>query len=91
LSHSINYNNWLPNIASRYTLRANWSVYAQWAEGSIIPASAVFDVPGGQVETPPRPTLAKTYQVGSVLKYRRWTLDADAYHIHFQNASAIMR
>ena len=35
--------------------------------------------------TPPKPTLAKTYQVGNVLKFRRWTLDADAYYVHFQN------
>jgi iron complex outermembrane receptor protein len=85
VTHSINYNNWLPNIAARYTLRSNWSAYAQWAEGSVIPLSSVFDVPGGNVTTPPKPTLAKTYQVGSVMKYRRWTLDADAYYIHFQN------
>src|SRR5208282_5211155 len=57
----------------------------QWAEGSIIPPSAVFDVSNGQVLTPPKPTLAKTYQVGSVMKHRRWTLDADAYYVHFQN------
>ena len=35
--------------------------------------------------TPPKPTLAKTYQIGTVMKFRRWTLDADAYYIHFQN------
>jgi len=86
VAHSIDYNNWLPNIAARYSLRSTWSVYAQWAEGSIIPASSVFDVPGGNVLVPPKPTLAKTYQVGSVMKHRRWTLDADAYYIHFQNA-----
>ena len=34
---------------------------------------------------PPKPTLAKTYQIGSVMKHRRWTLDVDAYYIHFQN------
>ncbi|HKE27602.1 MAG TPA: TonB-dependent receptor [Bryobacteraceae bacterium] len=84
-THSIDYNNWLPNVAARYYLKSSWSVYAQWAEGSIIPPSNVFDVPNGQVLSPPRPTVAKTYQVGSVLKFRRWTLDADAYYIHFQN------
>ena len=66
-------------------MQSSWSVYAQWAEGSIIPPSSVFDVPDGQVLVPPKPTLAKTYQVGSVMKHRRWTLDADAYYIHFQN------
>jgi iron complex outermembrane receptor protein len=85
VTHSIDYNNWLPNVAARYYLQSSWSVYAQWAEGSVIPPSNVFDVPNGKVLTPPKPTLAKTYQVGSVMKHRRWTLDADAYYIHFQN------
>jgi len=83
--HSINYNNWLPNVAARYYLKSGWSVYAQFAEGSVIPLSSVFDVPNAQVLVPPKPTLAKTYQIGSVMKYRRWTLDVDAYYIHFQN------
>jgi iron complex outermembrane receptor protein len=84
-THSIDYNNWLPNVAARYNIKSGWSAYAQWAEGSIIPPSNVFDVANGQVLVPPQPTLAKTYQIGSVLKYRRWTLDADAYYVHFQN------
>jgi iron complex outermembrane receptor protein len=33
----------------------------------------------------PRPTAVKTYQVGSVVKFNRWTLDVDAYYSHFQN------
>ncbi len=86
VTHSIDYNNWLPNVAARYYMNSSWSVYGQWAEGSIIPPSGVFDVPNAQVLVPPKPTLAKTYQVGSVLKHRRWTLDADAYYVHFQNA-----
>jgi len=83
--HEINYNNWLPNIAARYYVRSSWSAYAQFAEGSIIPPSSVFDVPNAQVLVPPKPTLAKSYQIGNVLKFRRWTLDADAYYVHFQN------
>jgi iron complex outermembrane receptor protein len=88
IAHSIDYNNWLPNVAARYSLKSSWSVYAQWAEGSIIPPSSVFDVPNAQVLVPPKPTLAKTYQIGSVMKHRRWTLDADAYYVHFQNVYA---
>jgi iron complex outermembrane receptor protein len=60
-------------------------VYAEFAEGSIIPPSSVFDVVNAIVLTPPKPTLAKTYQAGTVLKFNRWTLDADAYYVHFQN------
>jgi iron complex outermembrane recepter protein len=85
VTHGITYNNWLPNLSARYRLRDNWSVYGQFAEGSVIPPSNVFDVPGGNVLTPQKPTLAKSYQMGSVLKFRRWTLDADAYYVHFQN------
>jgi iron complex outermembrane receptor protein len=85
VTHSIDYNNWLPTLTANYHIHANWSAYAQFAEGSVIPPSAVFDVPGGNVLTPQKPTLAKNYQVGSVLKYNRWTLDADAYYVHFQN------
>ncbi len=85
VTHDVNYNNWLPTITARERLMGNWSVYAQFAEGSIIPPSAVFDVPGGNVLTPQRPTLAKTYQTGSVIKGSRWTLDGDLYYVHFQN------
>ena len=81
----VNYNNWLPTLAARYRIWRQWSVYGQFAEGSVIPPSSVFDVPGGNVLTPPKPTLAKTYQAGSVLKLNRFTLDADAYYVHFQN------
>ncbi len=85
VNHQIDYNNWLPNIAARYYVKSTWSAYAQFAEGSVIPPSNVFDVPNAQVLVPPKPTLAKTYQIGNVLKHSRWTLDADAYYIHFQN------
>jgi iron complex outermembrane recepter protein len=83
--HAIDYNNWLPNVAAHYYLKSDWSLYAQWAEGSVIPPSAVFDVPNAEVLVPQKPTLAKNYQIGSVIKRRRWTLDADAYYVHFQN------
>jgi iron complex outermembrane receptor protein len=84
-THSVTYNSWLPSAAARYRLQRNWSVYAQFGEGSVIPPTSVFDVPNAAVETPPKPTLAKTYQIGTVLKFNRWTLDVDAYYIHFQN------
>jgi iron complex outermembrane receptor protein len=84
-SHSINYNNWLPTLTARYHILGQWSVYGQFAEGSVIPVSSVFDVPGGNVLSPPKPTLAKTYQAGTVLKLNRWTLDMDYYYVHFQN------
>src|ERR1019366_321919 len=86
--HSINYNSWLPTLTARYRVWKQWSVYGQFAEGSVIPVSSVFDVPGGNVLTPPKPTTAKTYQAGSVLKLNRFTIDMDAYYVHFQNGYA---
>ena len=85
VTHSINYNNWLPNASARYRIWKQWSAYGQFAEGSVIPVSAVFDVKGANVLTPPKPTLAKTYQAGTVLQRNRFTLDMDAYYVHFQN------
>ena len=85
VSHSADYNNWLPNVAANYSLTSSWSAYAQWGWGSIIPPSAVFDVPGGNVGVLQKATLARTYQAGTVITHRRWTLDVDAYYIHFQN------
>ncbi|HWE52147.1 MAG TPA: TonB-dependent receptor [Bryobacteraceae bacterium] len=84
-THKVNYNSWLPTITAREQVLGNWSVYGQFAEGSVIPPSNVFDVTGGIVLTPPKPTIAKTYQAGSVLKFNRFTLDTDAYYVHFQN------
>ncbi len=85
VSHSVNYNNWLPTLTANYRLQRAWSVYAQFAEGSVIPPSGVFDTPGAVVLTPPKPTLAKTYQTGTVLQFKRFTLNMDAYYVHFQN------
>jgi iron complex outermembrane receptor protein len=78
VNHSVNWNNWLPTLTARYHIWNEWSVYAQFAEGSVIPPSSVFDVPGGNVLTPPKPTVAKTYQAGTVLQFNRFTLDMDA-------------
>ena len=83
VTHSINWNSWLPSLAARYRVKRNWSVYAQFGEGSITPPTSVFDVVGGNVTTPLQPQIAKTYQTGSVLKYNRWTLDVDAYYVHY--------
>jgi iron complex outermembrane receptor protein len=88
VTHDVSYNKWLPSVAARYRLQRNWSVYAHFGEGTQIPFSSVFDVPFGAVEKPPKQTLAKTYQAGSVLKFNRWTLDVDWYYIHFQNQYA---
>jgi iron complex outermembrane receptor protein len=83
--HEATYRAWMPSIDARYKLKPNWTVYAQFATGSNIPPSSVFDSKGAEVAVLPKPTTVKTYQTGSVIKFNRWTLDVDAYYSHFQN------
>jgi iron complex outermembrane receptor protein len=86
VTHSVGYKNWLPSLDARYRLKDNWSVYTQFATGSVIPPSSVFDVKNAAVKTLPKPTTTKTYQFGSVYKANRFFVNADFYHSHFQNA-----
>jgi len=87
---------WLPSLDFNYRLQSNWSVYGQVSTGSIVPPSAVYDyyqtptatVPNPQLKTPPKQQRSTTYQVGSVYKGQKFTLDADAYRIRFQNSYA---
>jgi len=85
VTHTGNYATWNPSASARYKIRSNWTTYAQFAIGSVIPPSSVFDSKNALVAVLPSPTSVKTYQVGSVVKFSRWTLDADAYYSHFQN------
>ncbi len=83
--HEANYRAWMPSLDARYRVKSNWTLYAQFGTGTNIPPSSVFDSKGAQVAVLPKPTAVKTYQVGSVYKRNRWTLDVDAYYSHFQN------
>jgi iron complex outermembrane recepter protein len=90
--HSATFNTVLPSADVNYRFRENWSAYAQFGTGSLIPPSSVFDVSnvaGGALINPvsvlPKQTKAYTYQTGSVLKLRRLTLDGDVYYVIFGN------
>ena len=80
----------LPSIDANYRLRTNWSVYGQIAAGSVVPPSKVFDyqqsAAGTPVKTLPKQQKNTTYQFGTVVKLKRATLDADFYHVYFQNS-----
>ena len=84
VNHSAGYNSYLPSVDANYHLANNWSAYAEFGMGTIVPPSSVFDVTGASVAVTPKPTGVSTYQIGSVLKFKRATLNADAYYIRFQ-------
>jgi len=83
--HSAYYNNILPSVAANYRITNIWSAYGQYGRGSEIPPSAVFDVTGALVAVTPKPTVATTFQAGTVVKLNRLSFDADVYHVHFGN------
>jgi iron complex outermembrane recepter protein len=86
ITNTAGYKSYLPSADANYRIKDNWSVYAQFSEGSIIPPTSVFDVTDGSVANLPKPTGVSTYQAGTVLKLKRITFDGDAYFIKFQNA-----
>jgi iron complex outermembrane receptor protein len=85
---------WLPSLDFNYRIQPNWAIYAQAATGSIVPPSNVYDYnhtpstadPTPGLLTPPKQQRSTTNQAGSVMKLQRFTLDADAYRIRFQNS-----
>jgi iron complex outermembrane receptor protein len=89
-----NFTAWLPSLDANYRIRPDWSVYGQVSTGSIVPPSNVYDynhtpsaaVPTPGLLTPPKQQRSTTYQIGSVLKLSKFTLDVDAYRIRFQNS-----
>jgi iron complex outermembrane receptor protein len=83
--HDVTYNNWLPSIEANYRIRSNWSAYGQYGRGSVIPPSSVFDATGAQVAVLPKPTLADTVQGGTIFRVNRFSMDADVFHVHFDN------
>ncbi|MCU1323148.1 MAG: outer rane receptor for Fe3+-dicitrate [Acidobacteriaceae bacterium] len=94
VANSGGYKSYLPSADANYRLKTNWSVYGQFSTGSIIPPSSVFDYnqtptpanPNPTISVLPKPTSARTFQGGTVLKLKRITLNLDAYYTHFQNA-----
>src|SRR5262245_26418117 len=85
VNHVADYHSWLPSIDAHALLQPYWSMYAQVGRGQNIPPTSVFDVKNAQVGTLPKPILTDTYQVGSVWKARRATLDVDFYHIRYES------
>jgi iron complex outermembrane receptor protein len=85
VNHVAEYHSWLPSLDAHVLARPYWSLYGQFGRGQNIPPTSVFDVKNAQVGTLPKPILADTFQVGSVWKSHRATLDVDYYHITFES------
>ena len=80
------YSSPLPAAAANYRIKPDWSAYVQFAQGSVIPPTSVFDVKSGAVETLPKPAKTTAYQTGTILKLKQVMFDGDVYRIKYQNA-----
>lgn len=71
-------------LTANYRLMENWSAYAQYATGFLVPPLSTLQVqiPDASAE---KPQESKNYQVGTVYHGARITLDADVYYIQFKN------
>jgi len=84
----------LPSLDFNYRIQNDWAIYAQVSTGSIIPPSSVYDFnhtpsaanPHPGLLTPPKQQKSTTYQMGTVFKANRISIDADAYRVRFQNS-----
>jgi iron complex outermembrane receptor protein len=85
VNHVAEYHSWLPSIDAHMLVQPYWSMYGQYGKGQAIPPSSVFDVKNAQVGVLPEPILTDTYQVGSVWKSHRATLDVDFFHVKYQS------
>jgi iron complex outermembrane receptor protein len=79
VQNSRTYGDVLPFIDARYMLQNNWSVYAQYSTGDVIPPTSTYDVTGSSVSVLPDPIRTKTYQIGSVYQAPSYMVDADIF------------
>ena len=93
----------LPYAMANFLLKPNWSFYAQYAKGFLIPQlsdsleAVVRNPSNGQLICSPtygatcnlQPTKTTNYQVGTVYAGDRLNVDADVYYINASNSTAI--
>jgi len=84
--NTVQYHDMLPSLDAHYMIASNWSLYGQYGTGDLIPPTSVFDVKNAAVATQPKPQTSKTYQIGTVWKSPRYTLDVDIFHTKLDGA-----
>ena len=83
----------LPYASINYLIQPNFSVYAQYAKGFIVPSlSASLETKGSvnaHVPLDPEPTKTTNYQGGFVYAGERLNIDADVYYIEASNSTTV--
>ncbi len=74
----------LPFLTANYRLRSNWAIYAQYAQGFLVPDVSVFNVANpGSVNVIPQEST--NYQLGTVFSAGKFSFDGDVYYIDFKH------
>ena len=74
----------LPFLTVNYRFRPGWAVYAQYAQGFLVPniSSIYVNTPASHTVTPQEST---NYQLGTVYSVGKLTFDGDIYYIDFKH------
>ena len=71
-------------LTANYKIADDWSAYAQYATGFLVPDISIFQVPAPNT-APLKPQTSTNYQIGSVFHRGKLSLDGDIYYITFDN------
>ena len=78
------YTKTLPYLTANYRVQSNLAVYAQYAQGFLVPNISAFYV-NTPLAKPVVPQESTSYQAGTVWNAGKFTLDADVYYIDFKH------
>jgi len=89
---STNYTAELPYLSANYKITSEWSAYAQYAKGFLVPPLKAFYVNDSSANEL-APEKSTNYQLGTVYNVDNLNLDADIYYVRasgaFQKESGI--
>lgn len=74
----------LPFLTANYRFRSNWSFYAQYAQGMLVPNISSLYV-NAPLQNRLQPQESTNYQIGTVFSAGNLTFDADIYYIDFKH------
>jgi iron complex outermembrane receptor protein len=77
------YTKTLPFLTANYLINSHWSVYAQYAQGFLVPKIGNLYV--ANVSAPLVPQESTNYQLGTVVNLNNLSFDADIYYIDFKH------
>lgn len=74
----------LPFLTANYRIRSNWSVYAQYAQGFLVPNVSIYNV-ANPASVKVVPQESTNYQLGTVFSAGKFSFDGDIYYIDFKH------